>query len=63
MNRLLSPFREEVRMEDAGVDDTDCGCCRPERKTVEDVRRELEDRRERLDRRLRALEGELVGAR
>ncbi len=45
------------------VEETGCGCCQPEHKTVQDVRRELEDRRERLDRRLRALEGDLVGAR
>ena len=44
------------------AEETGCGCCQPEQKSVEDVRRELEDRRERLDRRLRALEGELVGA-
>lgn len=45
------------------ADDTGCGCCQPDQKTVESVRRELEDRRDRLDRRLRALEDELVGAR
>ena len=46
------------------AEETGCGCCQPERKTVEDVRRELEERRARLDVRLRALEArELVGAR
>jgi len=50
-------------MVDESVDEAGCGCCQPERKTVEDVRRELEDRRARLDARLRDLDGELVGAR
>ena len=50
-------------MADEHVDETGCGCCQPERKTVQDVRRELEDRRERLDRRLQSLEADLVGVR
>ena len=45
------------------AEETGCGCCQPEEKTVQDIRRALEDRRERLDRRLRALDQELVGAR
>jgi len=45
------------------AEDTGCGCCQPEHKTVDDIRRELEDRRERLDQRLRAIDAELVGAR
>lgn len=41
--------------------DSGCGCCKPDPKTTADVVRELEDRRARLDERLRRLEP--VGAR
>jgi len=50
-------------MAEESVNGSGCGCCQPERKTTEDVRRELESRRDRLDRRLRTLARELVGAR
>ena len=33
-----------------------CGCCQPDSKTTSDVVRELEERRDRLDERLRRLE-------
>ena len=46
---------------DSQMSSAGCGCCEPEHKTTEDVVRELEDRRARLDQRLRRLE--LVGAR
>jgi hypothetical protein len=38
-----------------------CGCCKPDPKTTADLVRELEDRKDRLDERLRRLEP--VGAR
>jgi hypothetical protein len=47
-------------MADATTTDSGCGCCRPEPKTAADVVRELEARREELDRRLSRLE--LAGA-
>ena len=34
------------------VSDSGCGCCKPEVKTVDDVIRELERRRDALDARL-----------
>ena len=46
---------------DVGTVDGSCGCCQPEPKTAEDVIRELQARRDDLDRRLRRLEP--VGAR
>jgi hypothetical protein len=47
--------------DDATTADAGCGCCEPESKTVADRVRELETRREILDRRLRQLAP--VGAR
>lgn len=46
------------------MDDPGCGCCRPEAKTEQDVVRELQARRDDLDRRLQRLEErQLVSAR
>jgi hypothetical protein len=36
----------------ATVSDNGCGCCRPEPKTIDDIIRELESRRDALDARL-----------
>lgn len=47
-------------MADATTNDSSCGCCRPEPKTEAQVVRELEARRDDLDRRLSRLE--LAGA-
>ncbi|HEX6597222.1 MAG TPA: hypothetical protein VF045_09815 [Acidimicrobiales bacterium] len=48
-------------MGDTEAMDSGCGCCKPDPKTTDDLVRELEDRRARLDERLRRLEP--VGAR
>ena len=52
-------------MAEATTTDAGCGCCQPEAKTKQDMIRELQARRDDLDKRLRRLElgRELVGAR
>ncbi|HEX2184447.1 MAG TPA: hypothetical protein VHN78_02950 [Chloroflexota bacterium] len=51
---------EVAEATEAVTDDPGCGCCRPDPKTAQDVIRELQARRDDLDRRLARLE--LVGA-
>lgn len=48
-------------MGETDVSTSGCGCCKPDTKTTADVVRELEERRDRLDERLRRLD--LVSAR
>jgi hypothetical protein len=51
-------------MTDETTNDPGCGCCRPEAKTKDDVVRELQARRDDLERRLQRLEHrQLVSAR
>lgn len=50
-------------MGDTDTSDGGCGCCRPDPKTAADLVHELEDRRDRVDERLRRLETVGAGAR